>query len=504
MKLPPKRPLKFNPQYVSVALSAAVMQLAYQPFGLGVIAWFGLVPFMLAISASRNGREAAKLGLVWGLWFFGLHISWLITFVGRYADHMWMGLIPWGFCIFIEALFIGLFAAVVKLASSQKWYSAILAGALWASFELLRSAGSMGFLWGQLAVTQSRSLVPLQSVSLLGSWGLSALIIAVNCTIAKMYATKSYKSATPVFVILVAAMVYGVYTLHHQYTDGPTIRVTVIQPNIEVTHTPEFQTIPKILDKAREGVQIARNMDSDLLVYPESYLPDMFPGMLDEGFTDISTHGLTIVAGGGWMNGEKSYNAVSAYDKGVMTHYAKQHLVPWGEYIPFRKQMPWVSNFGANFGDRTAGTSSDVLTQYRIGAPICFESIIPWVSLQMVQKQAKLLCVVTNDAWFGGSPAARQHFEFSILRAAEHHRWLVRSSLTGISGLINPTGRIIRVTPKYQGCSFNDRVTLLSTRTLYSRLGDFGSLAVLFAIGFLTSWPSWRHKASEKHPHSER
>lgn len=492
--------LRFN-NTGRVVISAVIMQLAFQPVGWAIVAWLGLAPFLAVLLSCSTWKEAAKAGFLWGLVFFGLHISWLIPFIGAYAEHIWMGTFPWAFCVLVEALFIVIFASLFWLLSQKRLASPMFVGAIWAVIEYLRGSGAMAFLWGQLAVSQSRSLIILQSVALLGSWGLSALIVAVNLSLVLVYRAKCIRPAYPVLIMLFVATVYGAHAMMIDYQNHPKLKVTVIQPNIEVTHTPEYQTIPKVLFKAEQGIQIARNMDSDLLVYPESYLPDSFPGMMDDGLASISKQGITILAGGGWSVGPDSYNAVSAYENGVITHYPKQHLIPWGEYIPYRKQMPWVAAFGANFGDRTAGHSSEILTRYRIGTPVCFESTLPWVSQQMVMKGAQLLCVVTNDSWFGGSPAALQHFEYSALRAAEHHRWLVRSALTGISGLFSPTGEVIRTTPKYRDCSFNCEVSLIDTKTPYSRLGDIPSLAILLLIGFLTSWPAWRRPCAATHPH---
>ncbi|MHB1459951.1 MAG: apolipoprotein N-acyltransferase [Armatimonadota bacterium] len=473
------------------------MQLAFQPIGWAWVAWVGLIPFFAVLIICTTWKAAAKTGFIWGLVFFGLHISWLIPFIGSHADKAWMGVFPWLFCVVVEAVYPCLFALIIWSLSRRRFISPMLAGAVWAVLEFLRSSGMFGFLWGQLAVSQSRELLILQSVSLLGSWGLSALIVAVNFAIINAYKAKCVRPLYTTAILIVICVIYGATTIFHTNQSTPTLKVTVIQPNIEVTHTPEYQTIPKVLEKAQQGIQIARNMDSSLLVYPESYLPDTFPGMLDEGLAAISKQGITILAGGGWSVGKDSFNAVSAYDNGKITHYVKQHLIPWGEYIPYRKAMPWVAEFGANFGDRTAGHTSDVLTSYRIGSPICFESTLPWVSQQMVNKGARLLCVVTNDSWFGNSPAAQQHFEFSALRAAEHHRWLVRSALTGVSGLFSPTGEVLRTTPKYKDCSFNCEVGLITAKTLYTRLGDIPSLVILLLIGVLTSWRATRRTSVE-------
>ncbi len=473
-------------------LSAVIMQLAFQPIGWALVAWIGLIPLLSVVTKCDTWRAAAKAGFIWGMVFFGLHISWLIPFIGSHADQAWMGVFPWLFCVVVEAIYPCLFAVIAWSLSRGSFFSPMLAGAVWAVLEWLRSSGMFGFLWGQLAVSQSRELLILQSVSLLGSWGLSALIVAVNLAIIYAYRAKCVRPLYTTAILIVIGVIYGAATLLKEPHDISKLKVTVIQPNIEVTHTPEYQTLPKVLAKAQQGIQIARNMKSSLLVYPESYLPDTFPGMLDDGLAAISKQGITILAGGGWSVGSDSFNAVSAYENGKITHYAKQHLIPWGEYIPYRDYMPWVARFGANFGDRTAGHSSDVLTRYLIGAPICFESTLPWVSQQMVNKGARLLCVVTNDSWFRNTPAAQQHFEFSALRAAEHQRWLVRSALTGISGLFSPTGEVLRATPQYQDCSFNYEVGLISTKMPYTRLGDIPSLVILLLIGLLTSWRAKR------------
>jgi apolipoprotein N-acyltransferase len=161
--------------------------------------------------------------------------------------------------------------------------------------------------------------------------------------------------------------------------------------------------------------------------------------------------------------------------------YRKLALVPFGEYVPLRHLLFFVSPLVEAVSDFSAGTDAVVFDAEgrRISVAICYESVYPAIARQFVARGSQLLATITNDAWFGRSSAAYQHFEQGVLRAVEQGRYVVRAANTGISGAVDPYGRVLATTPLFQPATLTVDVRLLDERTLYSQTGD-----IIVWIGF--------------------
>jgi apolipoprotein N-acyltransferase len=161
--------------------------------------------------------------------------------------------------------------------------------------------------------------------------------------------------------------------------------------------------------------------------------------------------------------------------------YEKTHLVPFGEYVPFKKWLPFLGKIVAQVGDFRAGKAGKTIPwkNGRIGVQICYEIIFPELSRALAQNNAALLINITNDAWFGKTSGPYQHFSMTVFRAVENRRALARSANTGISGFVDPAGRILASTPLLEEAVITRSVPLIKEKTIYSRIGD------LFAQGCL-------------------
>ena len=181
----------------------------------------------------------------------------------------------------------------------------------------------------------------------------------------------------------------------------------------------------------------------------------------------------------------KYYNSayLVAPDGTVAGKYDKVHLVPFGEYVPLKRWLPFLGKIVAQVGDFQAGRRGNTIRGVgpRLGVQICFEIIFPMLSRALVQNEAALLVNITNDAWFGESSAPYQHFSMAIFRAVENRRSLVRAANTGISGFVDPLGRIVASTPLDTEATLTRRVPILQEKTFYTRYGDAFALACLMA-----------------------
>jgi apolipoprotein N-acyltransferase len=182
-------------------------------------------------------------------------------------------------------------------------------------------------------------------------------------------------------------------------------------------------------------------------------------------------------------NAVEYYN--SAYLVGpegnVYGKYDKAHLVPFGEYVPFKKWLPFLGKMVEGVGDFRPGKKGQTIKwgDYRLGLQICYEIIFPDLARAMTKNNASLLVNITNDAWYGESSAPYQHFSMTILRAVENRRSIIRSANTGISGFIDPSGRVIASTKLFSDAVITRTVPILEETTFYSRFGDLFAMACL-------------------------
>lgn len=466
--------------------SALLLWLAFPPVDWGWLAWGALVPLVLALRPLSRPRQGYLVGLVWGVCFYGVLLWWMQQFVARWTGSFWLGLVAWGALVLSQALFAAAFGW------SYAWLNRLWTGAalpvawtagLWVAFEWLRGAGAWGFLWGQLAVSQHRLPLPLQSAELFGAWGLSAWIALVNAALAEAIARRKLRPLFGAFEVSVLLLLFGWWRISLPPA-GERLDALVVQPNVDTTRQwdePMHQQVRASLDRS---LQEAVRRRVQLVLFPESLLPDVTAYPFADLLQRANAQGLTVLIGAFEGEGNRSYNTVTALSPGGQSEaYRKQHLVPWGEYVPFRKWTPWVAHFGVAGADVSPGEAPVLLTRWRIGAPICFESTLPRLAGEMVGQGARLLCVVTNDTWFGRSPAAEQHLAFSALRAVETRRWVLRSATTGISAVFDARGRCLQRAELFTEASLTARgVELRDERTLYVRLQDVRALLVVLAL----------------------
>jgi len=193
-----------------------------------------------------------------------------------------------------------------------------------------------------------------------------------------------------------------------------------------------------------------------------------------------------------WWN---AYNSAVLIGDRPLQYYHKNILVPGTEQMPFVQHFPWIDKLAVKLDENSISGSlgkSPAPVVFNAGkikvAPIiCYESIYGDYTGRFVKDSADVLCVITNDAWWGNTPGYKQHLAYAQLRAIEHRRWLVRSANTGISGFINPYGEIVKATNWWEKTAISAELNIDSSRkmTLYSRMGDLVWLIILSLICFL-------------------
>jgi apolipoprotein N-acyltransferase len=507
--------------------SGILLVLSFPLADQGWLAFIALVPLLLALRGAGS-RDAARLGFLTGLVFFGGLLSWLIGVMVRYGGlpHVVGGAILLLLVAYL-AIYLMLFAAIVAAGLARSGPVACLAAPfVWVGLELLRGRLLTGFPWGVLGATQWRHAAILQASSLGGVALVSGMVVAVNAALALLVmrgARRAERLAglVPLALVGVAALWGRGEVARLPQGDGAAIQVAAIQANVPQDRKwrPEEEdaTVSRLLDLSGR----AASDGARLLLWPESSSPLSYYRPAGEGAlpmplepqraeadrvaTFVRESGVTLVAGavqyrqvGGRM---RAYNSafVSRPDGGPGDSYDKVHLVPFGEYVPLQRLLFFVNRMvqGA-VAEFEAGDTLDPLhTPFGdAGTLICYEVIFPGQVRRVAR--AGFLVNLTNDAWFGHSAAPHQHLALAVARAAENHRWMARAANTGISAIVDPSGRVVAETPLEVERVLQGTIHARADVTPYSAHGDvFGWACAIFAAFAGLGWRGWSRRRGD-------
>ena len=431
-------------------LSGAVLASAFPRPGLWPLAFVGLSPLLVVLRRTSLMRSAA-LGLIAGFTFFGILLYWVNIF----------GTLPWILLSLVQSLYIVVFAVAYRLLNENPpWVRLIVAPSIWTALEWVRSLGFIGFTWGDLAISQYRNPPFIQLAAVTGTWGLSYLLMMSNVAVADTIAhwrsasrKRSIVAMTATAAVLLLAHGYGWMRLSdiNPGCHRELLRVALVQGSFD-------QDLPLTEDYTRKVMEVysilthsVARFNPQLVVWPETTIPGDFPTehrLWEQISTLAKERKADLLVGGSayayplfsykpfLYNGAFLFNNDGEY----AGNYYKVHLVPFGEVVPLRKYMPLLERYCVRDEDYRPGPGFLPIRQY--GVMICFESIFPEISREMVRKGAKILVVMTNDGWFKRTAAPEQHLAFSVFRAVENGRWLARNAATGISCIIDPRGHI--------------------------------------------------------------
>lgn len=395
------------------------------------------------------------------------------------------------------ALYPALFTLIVhRLTARFGIRGLLLAPAVWVTTELGRSYVITGFPWELLGYSQTTVLPIAQLASIFGVYGLSAIVALVSTALVVLAfdrtRTRWWVTAVAAATVLVTAT-WGAARLRENTLtrEGVPIRVGLIQGNVpqdekwnQARATSIFQTY---LDLSRQ----AASRGARFILWPESALPYFFQ---DEPIVGDAVRQLAFQTRTSLLVGsdqiERStppryFNSAFLVDPHgtVAAIYRKMHLVPFGEYVPIKRLLFFVGPLVQAVSDFSAGDGLVMLPVegHPTSTAICYEVVFPDLARQAVLSGSELLTTITNDAWFGRSSAAWQHFEMASLRAVEQGRYLARAANTGISGVVDPYGRVLVRSGLFEQAALVGEVRFLTSRTIYARIGDVFAYACVVA-----------------------
>ncbi len=433
--------------------------------------------------------RAFALGLIAGFAYFVGTVYWtgtvVRTFGGLAAP---VALLAMMLLAAYLALFPALAALITSRLISRAGVAALwLSPAAWVSTEFFRGYLFGGFPWVPLGNSQVEVLPVAQVASVLGVYGVSALVAFINATIAYALLTSGRQRYTAIatgLVVLAAVGGWGSWRVAEGSLtrEGTPLRVGLVQGNIaqEDKWNPRearriFTThIAMTRDLVRRG--------AEYVIWPESSTPFMFEedeqgeetvrALAREVRVPILFGSDQIVRGAT----PRMYNAAFLVTPEGKTGavYRKIHLVPFGEYIPMKSWLNFVSPIVDSLAEFAPGDSMVMipLGTHLTSTAICYEVVYPSLVRQAVEAGSELLTTITNDGWYGYSSAPYQHFALASMRAIEQGRYLARAANTGISGIVDPYGRIVRRSAIFEQVGIVESVRLLRGRTIYSALGD--------------------------------
>ena len=513
--------------WVLVLLSAILQILIFPLSNLYILCWVAVAPLLAAILRARppatlqvsegiklvpaSPLQGFLLGYVCGILWYAGTCYWIYNTMRQYGGvnaPAAVGILIL-FCLYF-ALYPGTFGLCVALLAGNNPVSRralVLSPFVWVAIELARTRIS-GFPWDLLGVTQVDNIPLARVATVTGVYGVSFEIMVVNVAVAAALLLHRDRVRRKKRNSLLLASVAAIVVLQAGRLVNPPALPSdhvarLVQENIPAVEGSDwteeyFKTTLKdltALSLTTPNGERARRYD--LIVWPESPAPFY---TTDPTFRDAISNiaresQAWVLAGGlGIRNASQTprqatevYNSASLISPSGdwVGRYDKVHLVPFGEYVPFKRVFAFAGGLTKEVGDFARGTSRAPLDAggTKLGVFICYESIFPDEVRRSAANGAQVFVNISNDGWYGDSGAYAQHLKQARMRAVENARWLLRDTNTGVTASIDPYGRIVARVPRKVRTVLNASYAVSNVTTLYTRHGDwFAYLCAIISV----------------------
>lgn len=481
------------------------------------------VPLFVCVCRGSR-RQAAFWGLLTGVGHFLILLYWIVFVLGHYGGLPLFLSVP---ALLLLCLYMAGYVVVFSLLarsfvlhfspSVTLW----LVPCVWVGLDLLRSLLFSGFPWMDLGYGFADLPLLYQSADIWGHYGLTFLIVLLNTFFSLLILSRFNKQVALRLILPVCLLLFlvGSYSgwswrqMEQRLGEAESINIAVVQGNVDQAQkwNPARQgvTVKGYIEKSRRVMQ--QTPEPELLVWPETALP-FYPvahPLLAPITSFVRDEQVMLLTGSPWYTREnlqpqniEFFNSSLLFNAegDMVARTSKSHLVPFGEYVPLKKFLPFLAPLVEAVGDFTPGKIANppACKKARIGVLICFESIFPDISRKWVDAGANVLVNMTNDAWYGRSSAPHQTLAMTRLRAVETRRAIVRSANTGFSAFIDPLGRLQRLSPLFVSWAAVENVQIMEDRTLFVRGGYLFApgCAVVAFIACVALW--WRRRFLDK------
>ncbi len=504
-------------------LSGMLQVLVFPRPDLNFLCWVCLAPLLVAILGGRqqglriidpDGRDLGATTPMQG--FVLAYLSGIIWYAGSCywvydVMHVYGGLsapVAFGilvlYCLYL-ALYHGVFGMLLAVLSRRAGdnQARVLATVpfAWVAIELARTRIT-GFPWDLLGTAQVNNISLTGIATVTGVYGLSFGIALVNSAFAAAFLLPPVRRRLMVVASIAAAVALEGGVLAHPPAEPTTHTARLVQANVPIlgggawTITYFQQTVNELSALSEQPTSAPTLPSPRIIVWPESPTPFFLndPMFLHSIMSIAAQTGSYVVAGSigvrntaGRQSPSELLNsaAVMAPDGNWVARYDKVHLVPFGEYVPFKSLLRFAQSLMKETGDFSPGTERTVfsLDGHELAAFICYESVFPDEIRVFAARGAQVFINLSNDGWFGDTGAPYQHLNMARMRAIENRRWLLRSTNTGITGSIDPYGRLVAQAPRNQRLAIDVPYAFRSETTFYTRHGDlFAYLCAIITI----------------------
>lgn len=507
-----------GPTWKVMIAGALCWVLSFPPFNLSFLAPGLMFPVFAILTSTRSNWKKAGEMYVYLLLAHSLTLYWICfsTLAGGVL------------AILVNPVFMMIPVSFWLLTRSFVTHRLQLAylGTLWIGFEYLLSLWELAFPWMLLGHSQFLFAWILQWASVGGVWLISLVVFLAAWWVWELNITHQrtgtwsksllYAGVAGILFILAGGWLLSGQTI----PETGTVRAAVIQPNVDPwakwDGDNEYQNLVQLTRMTRSAVLIDSSIQ--LAIWPETsvsfyLLADRGRWALDDIRLLSKETGIQVATGyphvtyfddstkapasARFSRGQGRYylhyNAATLIDSGQnQIPYGKMMLVPFAERVPWVDSVPFMKDLRFNLaglggwgkGQDTVVFSLSGSDSVRFPLAICYESAFPHLIREFTLRGATVLAVITNDGWWGHTSGYSQHFEFSRLRAIENRRWVIRSANNGISGFINPHGKVIRQSEFWTEDILIEKAGLVETRSLFVRWGHWVPVSLLI-IGFL-------------------
>jgi apolipoprotein N-acyltransferase len=491
-------------KYVLVFCAGVLAVAGFSPLSFYPLTVLALSLLFVHWQHARGKWMAARLGFAFGMGLYGAGTSWLYVALHEYGD------MP----MLLAAAAVALFAAVSALFPAAVGYAQarlrakfggresvaaylvliLLIPALWALLEWLRGLTLTGFPWLSMGYSQA-AVSPLAGYApVLGVYGVS-LIVAVSAgLLAWLWQVRWSKSGKIALGLLLLLWLLGaaLRTVAWTQAEGELLTVSLLQGNIPQNLKFESDSLVDTLETYR---RLAHGSKARLIVMPETALPilrENIPAYYEELLGNhVRDNAGDMLIGMFERERGQYYNSVVSLGTAQSQSYRKNHLVPFGEFIPLRPVFGWLINevLHIPMGDLARGGDRQQVMHVagqKVAVDICYEDAFGEEIIRYLP-EATLLVNVTNDAWYGKTYAAMQHNQMSQMRALETGRMMLRATNTGVTSVIGSDGRVQHMLPQHEEGVLNAEVQGYSGSTPYVRWGN-AAMLLLIALMLFTAW----------------
>jgi apolipoprotein N-acyltransferase len=482
-------------------LGGFLLYAGHPPLDLGWAGPLALVPLLALARHVQRGPRPVRAGLGWGLLAGSAFFAPLLYWIGRF------GVVPLVLLVVIQAAFVAAFVGGLAGWGPRRAWPAV-AVVWWVALEAVRGAWPLGgFTWGILGYTQHLGgpLLPLaRSIGVLGvSAGCAVVAASVHAAMSRVRADRAWWPAgapalVAVGLLLLAPLLGGPRASESERT----IDLAGVQGNDQelppIVDRGDLRRMTRIVDLMVDATRALADDPPELTVWPENSLDTDLRGN-PELQVRVET-ALDLLDGGPLLAGElldgprprTFYNGLVLYGPGaeILDMHVKRNLVPFGEYVPFRRWLEWYPTLRYVPNDAVPGEEDTVLEVAGVGiGPVnCYESIYADLVRAQVREGAEVLVVSTNNASYGRTAASAQHLAFSRLRAVETGRWVFHVGISGISAVVDPDGRSSQETPLFERALLRAELPAMEGHTLSTRLGDVVGVGSMLLAAFGLLW----------------